>query len=527
MDILTNARMKKIDEETIARFCPGIELMERAGGRVAEYIATRFPEQGFKAAVFVGPGNNGGDALVVARHLSDGGRACSVLYLNPPDDFTMDALKNYQRLQQRMSDYRHLRQADLTRADWINLVGKELADASVIVDGLFGTGLTRPIEGRALELVRMINESNVPVVSIDTPSGIHGDTGEVLRDAVRAHSTVTMGYPKLGLVFHPGKTHTGHLVVADLGFPEELLQVHSLGIYLIDREEAARRLPFRPENAHKYGCGTAVVVSGSRMYTGASLLTAEAVLRSGCGMVYVALPESVRNLVEPELREAITIPVPETSEGTVARGAWRVIEPYVEKSDVVIVGPGLGRHAETTLFIHDLLDRCPKPLVIDADGINALEGNPEPLKGRSVPVVITPHSGELSRLVSKEIPTVPMERIEATREIARDLGVGLVHKGAPTLVSTAAGDVWVNYHGNSALATAGTGDVLTGIIGGLMAQGADALSAGCVGCYLHGRAGEVAARARGLRGVIAGDLLRFLGEPLLELEALASQKRAG
>lgn len=524
MDILTTARMKKIDDETIARFCPGLELMERAGKKVAGHIVTRFPEKGFKAVVFVGPGNNGGDALVVARLLSDEGRACSVLYLNAPNEFTMDTLKNYQRLQRRVSDYEHLRQIDLTRSDWINLVGKELVDASLIVDGLFGTGLSRPLEGRALQVVRMINESGVAVVSIDTPSGINGDTGEIQGDAVRANSTVTMGYPKLGLVFHPGKAYAGHLVVADLGFPEELLQVHSLGIYLIDRAEAVRRLPARAEAGHKYECGTAVVVSGSRMYTGAVLLTAEAALRSGCGMVYVAVPESIRNLVEPELREAITIPVPETSDGTVARGAWRVIEPYVDKSDVVVVGPGLSRHAETTLFVLDLLERCPKPLVIDADGINALEGNAGPLKGRRVPIVITPHSGELSRLVSREIPKAPLDRIEATREIARNLGVGLVHKGAPTLVATSTGDAWVNYHGNSSLATAGTGDVLTGLIGGLMAQGADVLDAACVGCFLHGRAGEVAARTRGVRGVIAGDLLRYLGEPLLELESLASRK---
>jgi hydroxyethylthiazole kinase-like uncharacterized protein yjeF len=417
-----------------------------------------------------------------------------------------------------------LKEIDLTRSDWPNRVGKDLVDSTLIVDGLFGTGLSRPLEGRALDIVRMINQSGVPVVSIDTPSGVNGDTGEVLGGAVRAHSTVTMGFPKLGLVFHPGKAYTGHLVVADLGFPEEVVQVHSFGVYLIDRAEAARRLPPRAEDAHKYQCGTAVVISGSRMYTGAALLAAEAALRSGCGMVYLAVPEGVRNLIEPELREAITIPVPETSEGTVAPGAWRVIEPYVEKSDVVVVGPGIGRHAETTRFILDLLERCQKPLVIDADGINALEGNAGALKGRGVPIVITPHSGELSRLLSKEIPKSPLERIEATRAIARDLGVGLVHKGAPTLVATPSGEVWVNYHGNSALASAGTGDVLTGLIGGIMAQGADLLGAACVGCFLHGRAGEVAARTRGIRGVIAGDLLRYLGEPLLELEAAAPRK---
>jgi NAD(P)H-hydrate epimerase len=524
MDVLTNACMKKIDQETIARFCPGLELMERAGRKVTEYILTRFPEKGFKAAIFVGPGNNGGDALVVARRLCEQNRACTVFYLGAPEEFTMDTLKNHQRLQQKAQDFRRLKEVSLTRSDWLNLIGKEFVDTSVIVDGLFGTGLTRPLEDRSLGTVRMINESGIPVVSIDTPSGVNGDTGEVLGDAVRAQSTVTMGYPKLGLLHHPGKAHVGHLVVADLGFPEEVLQVHSMGIYLIDGAEAARRLPPRREDAHKYQCGTALIIAGSRMYTGAVLLTAEAALRSGCGMVYCAVPESIRDLVEPELREAITIAVPETKDGTIAPGAWPVIEPYVEKADVLVVGPGMSRHPETTRFIHDLLERSSKPLVIDADGLNALEGKSEALTGRNVPVVITPHSGELSKLVSREIPRTPLERIEATREIARTLGVILVHKGAPTLVASAGGEVWVNHHGTSALATAGTGDVLTGLIGGLVAQGGSPIDAACVGCYLHGRSGETAARTRGVRGVIAGDLLRYLGEPILELEAAATRK---
>jgi hydroxyethylthiazole kinase-like uncharacterized protein yjeF len=504
MDVLTNARMRKIDEETIARFCPGLELMERAGRKVTEYILARFPEKGFKAAVFVGPGNNGGDALVVARRLSEAERACTVLYLAAPESFTMDTLKNYQRLQDKAKSYPHLKEVNLTRSDWMNLIGKELVDSSLVVDGLFGTGLARPLEDRALGVVRMINESGVPVVSIDTPSGVNGDTGEVLGDAVRSQSTVTMGYPKLGLLFHPGKAHVGHLVVADLGFPDDVLQVHSMGIYLNDRAEAARRLPARREDAHKYQCGTALLVAGSRMYTGAVLLAAEAVLRSGCGMVYCA--------------------VPETKEGTIAPAAGHVLQSYVEKADVLVLGPGMSRHPDTTRFVLEAIEKSPKPLVIDADGLNGLEGNAKALSGSKVPVIITPHSGELAKLVGAVVPNTPIDKIEATREIARSLGVTLVHKGAPTLIASAGGEVWVNYNGTSALAKAGTGDVLTGLIGGFAAQGGSPIDAACAGCYLHGRAGEVAARVRGVRGVVAGDLLRYLGEPLIELEAAAPRK---
>ncbi len=519
MDVLTIERMRKIDEQTIARFCPGLELMERAGRKVAEFILARYTEDNFKASIFVGPGNNGGDALVVARYLAEAGRACSVLYLSSPKKFPMDSLKNYQRLQKRLEEYQHLKEISLARSDWVNLTGKDFADSTLIVDGIFGTGLSRPIEGPGLEIVQMINRSDLPVVSIDTPSGINGDTGEVLGDAILANQTITMGYPKLGLLFHPGKSYAGELIIADLGFPEEVREVHSLGIYLLDYLEAARRLPRRPAAAHKYQCGTVLLISGSRMYTGATLLAAEAALRSGWGMVYVAVPEGIRGLVESRLREAITIAVPETSIGTIAHDSWSVISPYVATADALLVGPGMNRRPATSQFVFDLLARQRKPVVLDADGLNALEGESKRLEGLEVPVIVTPHSGELSRLVSKEIPTAPLERIESTRKIAQALGVTLVHKGAPTLVSSAGGEVWINDRGNSALATAGTGDVLAGLIGGFLAQGADPLDAACLGCHLHSRAGEEAAFDLGVRGVIAGDLLEYMGLPILELEA--------
>jgi NAD(P)H-hydrate epimerase len=518
--------MRSVDEETIKRFYPGLELMERAGRKVVEFIQARYAETTFKASIFVGPGNNGGDALVVARYLSEQGLPCSLHYLQAVDAFTPDAAKNYQRIQQHLPNYPKLKEINSSRPDWVNIAKKDLIDSTLIVDGLFGTGLSRNLEGRALDVVRLINQSRLPVVSIDVPSGIHCDTGAVLGEAVRATHTITMGYPKVGMLFYPGKACVGNLVVADLGFPDEVLQPHSMGIYLLDCDEAARRLPSRAPEAHKYRMGTVVVVAGSRSFTGAAMLTAEAALRSGCGMVYMGVPESIRPIVQAGLREAIVVPLPETAAGTIAPGAIQSLEPYVEKADALVVGPGLTTNPETVRFVRLLVERSATPMVLDADAVNAFGNDAAGLAAAKAPMVITPHTGELSHLIGREIPSDPIERIELTRATAKTCGLTLVHKGAPTLVASAGGEVWINHHGNSALATAGTGDVLAGLIGGIRAQRGTELDAACVACYLHGRSAEYAAERWGLRGVVAGDLLAFLGTPIRELESAIDTRRA-
>ena len=371
---------------------------------------------------------------------------------------------------------------------------------------------------RVGQVVELINRSGLPVVSIDVPSGIHSDTGQILGASVRATHTVTMGFPKVGMLFYPGKQCGGELVIADLGFPDEVLEVNSLGIYLLDRDEAVRRLPARPPDAYKYRMGTVLTIAGSRAYTGAALLTAEAALRSGCGMVYVGVPESIRPIIQAGLREAIVVALPETAQGTIGRGAAEVLVPYIEKADTLAVGPGLTTNAETLEFVRDLAGVSDTPMVLDADAVTAYAGNLERLGSAKAPAVITPHSGELQRALEKEIPTDPVERIQFTRVIASRLGLTLVHKGAPTLVASADGEVWINHSGNSALATAGTGDVLAGLIAGLSAQGAPGLDAACVGCFLHGRSADYAAEQLGPRVMIAGDLVGFLSDAMLELD---------
>ncbi|NIM19276.1 MAG: NAD(P)H-hydrate dehydratase [Candidatus Latescibacteria bacterium] len=523
MEVLTTEQMKKVDEETINRICPGLELMERAGKAVADHVLRLMGESlgtPFKTVVFAGAGNNGGDAFVVARYLSKEGCAVSVHLLKPPESLPVDAQKNYLRLSEIIKANEQVRQVDASRPNWPEIVKKDLAGAHVVVDGLFGTGIDGPPRGRALEMIELMNASGVPVVSIDIPSGVQGSSGAVPGAAVRATCTVTIGRPKLGLLFYPGKSFVGEMIVADIGFPSEIVDKYASGVHILDWQTASERLPERSPDAHKYRCGTLLIIAGSRAYTGAALLSATAALRIGCGMVYLAVPQGIRDLIESASWETITIPLPETEEGTFSRAGLSALKFHIEKSDALAVGPGIGRHPETDQFVQDLLAGAGKPIVLDADGLNAFAGNSKAFARVKSPLVLTPHTGELERLVAAEVPRDPLGQIEKTGDVAKSTKAVLLHKGAPTLVASADGEVWINTSGSSALATAGSGDVLTGFVGSFLAQGSPALDAALIASFVHGKAGEYAAAEMGVRGVIAGDLLWEIGKVLLEIDDL-------
>jgi hydroxyethylthiazole kinase-like uncharacterized protein yjeF len=520
MYVLTNEQMQKVDEETILTTCPGIELMERAGKNVALFILNKFEPETRKAVIFVGPGNNGGDGLVIARYLCEAGWTCSVHLLKNPEKFTPDASKNYQRFAKILETNKKAREFDANRPDWPDRAVEDTEDADVIVDSLFGTGINGAPRGKALEMIELINTLEGPVVSVDIPSGVNGTTGDAGGEAVVADMTVTIGAPKLGLMFHPGKSLAGEVSVIDIGFPDEIIEKHANGIRLLDRVEAAYGLPFRSPDAHKFNIGTLLLVAGSDQYRGAALLAGEAALRMGCGMVYIGVPASIRPQIDVALKEAITFPLPETPDGTVSAGAAAALAPYLERADALAIGPGMGRNDETDRFMRELVTGCGKPAVVDADAITAFAGQAELLQDIGSQLVLTPHTGELKRMLNIDFPESPPERLALTAELAEKMGVTLLHKGAPSLVASPGEGLWINSSGSSALATGGTGDVLTGLVGGLLAQGAAPMDAACTACFLHGRAGEYASEDHGVRGVIASDLLMYLGRAVLELEAV-------
>ncbi len=519
--------MQKVDADTIAGGVAGIELMERAGRGVADVILRTVSVESGHASIFMGPGNNGGDGLVVARLLMDAGWTCSIHLLKPGDDCTPDTVTNYKRIVDRSG----LTEFNALTPKWPERATEDIRGATLIIDAIFGTGFSGAPRDKAARMIKLVNTAarkhSIPVVSIDMPSGVNGTTGAIEGDAVHADLTVTIGAAKTGLLFHPGRAHAGQLEIIDIGFPRRIVEQHSGRVFYLGREAAREKLTARPPDIHKYKAGTVLVIAGSRRYRGAAALTAEAALRCGCGMLYLALPEVIRAHTTGQIREVIFIPLPQTKDGTIANGIHEELESHVVKANAVAIGPGLGRNEETDVFVRDFVRNCSRPMVIDADALNAFAGHADEFKKAKAAVIITPHDGELARLTGEKIPSDGLERIAHAAATAKKLGVTLVHKGAPTLVAGAHGEVWVNGSGSSALAKGGTGDVLTGFIASFLAQamaaGAPpavaAVDAAAVACYLHGRSGEIEARERGERGVIASDLFMSLGKAMVELES--------
>jgi hydroxyethylthiazole kinase-like uncharacterized protein yjeF len=520
MHLVTGAEMKKIDDETISRFVPGLVLMERAGQRVFDRIVREFyPAEALNVSVFLGRGNNAGDGLVVARLLSEWGANVRINYLHEPKDFSPDAFKNYVKLAGHRKK-KLISERFLHLSDWEEKVVQELKECDLVIDALLGTGIRNPVKERYASVIGIMNGCSAPILSIDVPSGVNGDTAEVLGTAIEADMTVTLGLPKVGLLFYPGKSHVGDLCIGDIGIPDEVIAGRKLSLHTLDADQACADLPVPPPTAHKFARGSLLVVAGSRRYAGAARLAAESALRTGCGIVYLAGPESIRGSVQAFAPEIIFISVPETETGSIARGVADSLLGEV-RFDALAVGPGLTTDEETVELVAELAARCDGPLLLDADGINAFDKGYETLVSLSAAkeIVVSPHSGELKRLTGREVPEAPpSRRVEHLRGLVSATGIVLVHKGAPTVIAQPDGHVFVNVAGHPGQATAGSGDVLTGAIAGFLAQGCGAAAAARAGVYLHSRAAEIAALEQGEGGMIAGDCMRALGRALMELE---------
>lgn len=487
----------------------GRVLMENAGRAVAEAVVERAAEVegGARVVVVAGKGNNGGDGLVAARLLYNRGLDVVVYLLAAGQELTGDAAENYAAARAygvpivEEPTHQQLREA--------------CANADIIVDAILGTGIRGEVHGPAREAIEAINSAGAEVIAVDLPSGVNSDTGALCGVAVAANVTLTFGLPKVGNVVYPGAKLCGELRVVDIGIPSDAVAKADIRTHLITPELAELCLPARWADMHKGDAGRVLVVAGSRGYTGAATLAAMGALRAGAGLVYLAIPESLNPILEVKCTEAITLPLPETETASLSPQAAAAILEHAAACEAVALGPGLSRHPQTAQLVRDLVASIETPLVLDADGLNCLaDTDVTPLTQRRAPTVITPHPGELARLMGRDVPTLQSDRLGAARAAAKLFSCVVVFKGAGTIVAEPDGQAWVNATGNHGMASAGVGDVLTGLIAGLLAGGANPEQAAIAGVYYHGRAADLAAEGRDPRCVIASDLLDNLGRAM-------------
>jgi ADP-dependent NAD(P)H-hydrate dehydratase / NAD(P)H-hydrate epimerase len=487
--LLDADEMRAVDRWAISdRGVPSLELMENAGRAVAESAAKA--ATGRRVAVVCGKGNNGGDGLVVARLLAEMGYEADALLLWSEGEFTHDAAENLERF----PSARHVEAAELPGA---------LEGASVVVDAIFGTGFSGTPRDPAGAAIEAINRSGAHVVATDIASGVDASTGEAEGVAVEADATVTFHAAKVGHWVSPGKTHTGELSVAPIGIPEGA--PGEAGAGLID-PAALSLLPKRAASSTKFSSGQVLIVGGSRGLTGAVCLAATAAIRAGAGYATVAVPAELEQIFEVKLTEVMSVGCA-SREGRLRRAASEQIMASAEGAAAVVLGPGIGREDGTRDLVRELAKRIDAPLLVDADGLNAHAGRIGPLAQRSQPTILTPHEGELARLLETDSERIRARRLASAREAAEQSASVVVLKGDDTIV-TDGERVAVSRGGAPALATAGTGDVLSGLCGALLARGADPFEAACAAVLAHVRAGQAAAERVGApESVIAGDVV--------------------
>ena len=513
--LVTSEQMQGFDRAAIKGLgIPGIVLMENAGRGVVDALERAGgPLAGKHVHVLCGKGNNGGDGFVIARHCSNHGAQVIVTLLGTPGELKGDAATNFTALKgmAKARAVRFHRAGGAGRFGW--------AKPEIVVDAIFGTGFAGKPAGVYARAIEWANRSGAIIVAVDIPSGVNGSTGAAAEPAIRADLTVTMGLAKIGHFLSPGRELSGRVEIVDISIPPFLYRPPDRPVWRVLREDVGKALPRREATAHKYSVGKVFILGGSRSFTGAPSLASLAALKSGAGAVVLGVPASIHPMLVRKLTEVILLPLPETADGTISREGLSQILERCSWADVVALGPGLGRNAQTDGLVLDLLNRIACPVVLDADGLTAVAGSVSILKKRKWPTILTPHAGELGRLTGMEAAEIEARRVDVARESARKLKSILVLKGSPTVTSWPGGPTCMNSTGNPGMATIGSGDVLTGLIAGLVAQGMSPEEAAWSGVYIHGRGGDIAAGRLGERSLLASDILDAVPGAVLEAGA--------
>lgn len=514
--VVTASQMRELDRRATEEYgIPSLLLMENAGLQAVLELERACPSlRQHRVAIICGKGNNGGDGFVVARHLFDHEIAVEVLLLARQTEIRGDAGTNLEIIR-RLGIAIH----EVTTAQELESARRLVEQADVVVDAILGTGTTGPAKGIFGEAIELLNRTSKPIVALDIPSGLNSDEGNVSGASINAMLTVTFGLPKRCLILYPAAARAGRVVTVDIGLPRPLLTDACLDVSLTQAEDLAGALPRRDPNAHKGTYGHVLVLAGSPGKTGAAAMCAFSAQRIGAGLVTLALPESLNDAMEAKLTEVMTEPLPETGERTIAYAALEKVLALMKDKRAIAIGPGLSIHPETAELVRAVVQTAKAPIVVDADGINALGPNLEMLRNASFPPILTPHPGELARLLGIDRDEIVRNRIPIAQKVAASFGVHLVLKGARTLVVNPDGRVAINMTGNAGMATGGTGDVLTGLIVGLLAQGVNADLATRTGVYLHGLAGDLAADAVGQEAMVASDLMAQIPVAIRQLKS--------
>jgi len=504
--------MRALDARTIAQGTPGRVLMERAGRATARAARALLRRRRGLVVVACGRGNNGGDGFVAARLLRAEGRRIEVWLLGSEDAVQGDAAFMLERWRRAGGRLRRLE----TAAD-VEAFAARCRGAVLVVDALFGTGLNAPLTAMAADVVGAINRAPVPILAVDVPSGLSADTGQPLGEAVRAAATVTFGLPKIGLCLPPGNEYAGQVRIADIGLAAPLADEERAAVEVLEAPAVGALLPPRASTAHKGTFGHVLVVAGSRGKLGAGLLAAEGAARGGAGLTTLAVPASLQPLVEARVPEVMTAGIGDGGSGIVAPPDEAELIALVRNRTVVVCGPGLGQGVGPRALVEALLRVADVPMVLDADALNVIAGT-RLLAGRRAPVVLTPHPGEMARLVGGTTTDVQADRLGVARRFAAGEGVVVVLKGAGTVIAMPDGRCAISPTGNPGLASGGSGDVLAGLTGGLLAQGLAPFDAASFAVFAHGRAADAVAGRRGPVGLLARDLLAELPVTIAALQ---------
>ncbi|MBF0377747.1 MAG: NAD(P)H-hydrate dehydratase [Desulfamplus sp.] len=553
MYLVTAKQMQNIDRAAIDLFgISGLVLMENAGKGAVDMLLRIFPDiqaQNLSISILAGRGNNGGDAFVMARYLMEKGITTHTFLFSSIDKVTGDAKVNLILLEKLASANSKESVIEIPDIETFNNFKQKIISSDIFIDGILGTGLNSDVKGLLKEVIETINSLSDFVVnsqtntlkddnsylkngncylkkgsrglkavfSIDIPSGVNADTGQIMGVAIKATATATFGFPKIGHLIYPGKELTGTLEVIDIGIPKFIAKSENPSVNLIEQSyiEEIFRLKQRKANSHKGNYGHLLLVAGSIGKTGAAALASNAAMASGAGLVTLAVPEGINSIMEPQVTETMTFPLPENQKGHISHTALNlIIKTLVKDKRVVAAGPGLGVDDSIIRLVHGMVEEITLPMVLDADALNAISVNPYILKSRKNSTILTPHPGEMARLTGKSTVEIQQNRVETAINFAIEFNVIVVLKGASTIVALPDATIYICPTGNSGMASGGMGDVLTGMIAGFIAQGFEPSQAAIAGVYIHGLCGDIVAQKRGAYGFVASDIIKIIPETI-------------